>query len=149
MTDKDFLKLAIEKSRESFEAGNFPAGAVIIKDGKIISTAVNVPYPGLFHADSRAITEAFNKIGVLKDATLYIGLESCLMCISIAYWSGLRRVVYAVPKLKVSGDYYETHKETKFLIDNFNESIERIHIKELEEEALAIIKDWEQKYLNK
>ncbi|OGK38216.1 hypothetical protein A3F03_02910 [Candidatus Roizmanbacteria bacterium RIFCSPHIGHO2_12_FULL_41_11] len=147
--DIRYLKKAIANSRKSFEEGRFPAGGIVVKGGEILASEVNVPYPGLFHADSKAVTTAFNKVGSLKGATLYVGLESCLMCISVAYWSGLRRVVYAVPKSKVSGDYYETHKETGELIDNFNEPIERIHISELEDEAIAIVREWEKKYLLK
>lgn len=145
--DIKYLKMAIANSRRSFEEGRFPAGAIVVKNYKVIASEVSVPYPGLFHADSNALTKAFNEIGNLKGATLYIGLESCLMCTGVAYWSGLRRIVYAIPKSIVSGDYYETHVPTKDLIDGFNEQIERVHIPELEDEALEIVKAWEKKYL--
>lgn len=143
MCDKEYLKLAIENSKKSLKEGNFPAGAVVVKDGKILSSEVSVPYPGLFHADSKAVSNAFKKYGNLTGATLYIGLESCLMCMGVAYWSGIRRIVYAVPKNKVSGDYYETAQDTRKLFDNFNEKIELIHIKDLDKEALDVIKSWE------
>ncbi len=66
MTDDiKLLKLAIENSRKSMKEGNFPAGAVVAKNGKIVASEVSVPYPGLFHADSKAVTSAFNKYGVL------------------------------------------------------------------------------------
>lgn len=145
--DIKYLKMAIANSRRSFEEGRFPAGAVVVKNDKVIASEVSVPYPGLFHADSNAMTKAFNEVGNLKDATLYIGLESCLMCTGVAYWSGLRRIVYAIPKSKVSGDYYETHAPTQEIIDSFNDQIERIHISDLEKEALHVIKEWEKKYL--
>ena len=74
--DLEYLKIAIDNSRKSSKEGRFPAGAIIVKDNKIIASEVSVPYPGLFHADSKAIVNAFNKIGPLKDATLYVGLES-------------------------------------------------------------------------
>ncbi|MFA6005056.1 MAG: nucleoside deaminase [Patescibacteria group bacterium] len=145
--DLKYLKLAIENSLRSFEEGRFPAGAVVVKDGKVLSSEVSVPYPGLFHADSNALTKAFNQTGSLKGATLYIGLESCLMCMGVAYWSGLRRIVYAIPKSQVSGDYYETHADTHALTESFNEKIEMVHVPELEEEALQVVKEWEKKYL--
>lgn len=141
----DFLKLAIEKSKQSFEEGNFPAGAVIVKDGQVISTAVSSPYPGLFHADSKAVTAAFEKLGPLNGAALYVGLENCLMCLGVAYWAGIRDVYYAVPKSKVSGDYYETHSDLSHLPNEFNEPIRFHHLPELEEEALSIIRQWEEK----
>lgn len=104
-----------------------------------------MPYPGLFHADSKAITTAFNKIGPLQGATLYIGLQSCLMCTGVAYWSGIRRIVYAVPKSKVFDNYYETAEDTTELFNTFNEKIEFIHLDEFEDEALVVVKEWEEK----
>lgn len=145
MNDKKYLKLAIENSKKSMREGNFPAGAVVVKGGKILSSEVSVPYPGLFHADSKAVSRAFKKQGVLTGATLYIGLESCLMCMGVAYWAGIRRIVYAVPKSGVSGSYYETPEDTHELFNTFNEKIELVHIEELEKEALEVIRDWEKK----
>lgn len=147
--DIEFLKMAIENSRKSMAEGNFPAGAVVVKDNKILSSEVSSPYPGLFHADSKAVQTAFNKHGVLTGATLYIGLESCLMCTGVVYWSGIRRVIFAVPKSKVSGDYYETPKDLSHLLKEFNEPIEVVHISELEEEALSVVREWEEKFLKK
>lgn len=145
--DIKYLNIAIGNSRRSFEEGRFPAGGIVVRDGEILASEVSVPYPGLFHADSKAVTVAFNKVGSLRGATLYVGLESCLMCTGVAYWSGLRRIVYAIPKSKVSGNYYETPEETKKLIDTFNERIERIHIPKLEQKAIMVVRDWELKYL--
>ncbi len=141
--DIQFLQQAIEKSRESFKQGNFPAGALVVKDGKVISSAVSSAYPGLFHADSKAVSEAFEKLGPLTGASLYVGLENCLMCLGVAYWAGIRDVYFAVPKSKVSGAYYETHKDLSNLPTEFNEPIQLHHISELEEEALQVIKEWE------
>jgi tRNA(adenine34) deaminase len=145
MDDKKYLKLAIENSVRSMNEGNFPAGAVVVKDDKVLSSEVNSPYPGLFHADSKAVSKAFQDYGPLKDATLYIGLESCLMCLGVTYWAGIRRIVYAVPKSLVSGSYYETPDDTYPLLEHFNEKIELVHIPELESEALKVIKQWEVK----
>jgi tRNA(Arg) A34 adenosine deaminase TadA len=65
------------------------------------------------------------------------------MCLGVAYWAGIRDIYFAVPKSKVSGDYYETHKDLAWLSEEFNEPIHLHHIEELEEEALQVIKDWE------
>jgi tRNA(adenine34) deaminase len=145
-SDIEFLRQAIENSKQSMQEGNFPAGAIVVKNDEVLSSGVSSPYPGLFHADSKAVTKAFEKYGILKDATLYIGLESCLMCTSVAYWSGIRRIVYAVSKSKVNSDYYETHEDTKELVAKFNEPIEFIHIPEVENEALEVIKQWEKEH---
>ncbi|HET9946560.1 MAG TPA: deaminase [Patescibacteria group bacterium] len=145
MTDKDYLQLAIENSKKSMQEGNFPAGAVVVKDGKIIASEVSSPYPNLFHADSKAVTTAFEKVGPLQGATLYIGLECCLMCTGVAYWSGIEKVVYAVSKKEVSSTYYETSEDTTELVKKFNHFISFIHVPELAKEALEIVHEWEQK----
>lgn len=142
----EFIKQAIENSRRSMAEGNFPAGALVVKDGEVLSSTVSSPYPGLFHADSKAVQAAFEKIGPLSGATLYIGLEPCLMCTGVAYWGGVRRVVYACSKNRVNPDYYETSKDVTPLIKKFNENIEFIHAQELEQEALDVIHQWEGKH---
>jgi tRNA(adenine34) deaminase len=143
--DIEYLQLAIDNSKKSFEQGNFPAGAVVVLNNEVISSEVSSPYPGLFHADSKAVQSAFEKRGLLTGATLYIGLESCLMCTGVAYWGGIRRVVFAIPKSKVSGNYYETPKDLNHLASEFNEPIELIHVQELEEQALQVVREWERK----
>jgi len=143
--DLNYLKLAIANSQKSFDQGNFPAGAVVVKDNEIISQAVSDPFPNLLHSDSKAAKSAFEKIGVLSGATLYVGIESCLMCFGVAYWAGIDRIVYAVPKSKVSKFYYETGEDTSFLLDKLNRKIKMVHIPEIEDEALAIIRKWEEK----
>ena len=138
-----YVHRAIGKSKESLAQGNFPAGGVVVKDGEVVSSAVSSPYPGLFHADSKVVADAFEKRGVLTGAVLYVGLEPCLMCTGVAYWAGIRDIYYAVPKSKVSGDYYETHKDLHELSSEFNEPIRMHHVPELENEALAVIREWE------
>lgn len=143
--DKIFLQQAIANSRKSLDEGNFPAGAVVVKDGEILASAVNSPYPSLLHPDSKAIKTAFDQHGLLTGATLYIGLESCLMCTGVAYWAGIRRIVFAISKSKVSGDYYETPADNRPMVKTFNQPIEFVHLKELESEALAVLREWEAK----
>lgn len=146
MTDREYLEMALENSQKSMDAGNFPAGAIVVKNNEVLSSAVSSPFPGLFHADSKAVTKAFEKHGPLTGATLYIGLESCLMCLNVAYWAGIRRIVYAVPKRNVNAAYYESSINTEEVLNKLHEPIEVIHLAELEEKALLIVKDWEKKY---
>lgn len=145
MDDQKFLKQAIQNSIESLKAGNFPAGAVVVLDNEIIASEGSSPYPGLFHADSKAVTTAFNKHGQLKNAVLYVGLQPCLMCTGVAYWAGIRKIIFAASKSKVSGDYYETPGDTEKLFASFNEKIEFKHSSELEKQALSVIKEWEKR----
>ena len=49
-----------------------------------------------------AITSAAQTIGAkyLKDCTLYVTLEPCLMCAGAIYWSQLGRLVYGATEEK-------------------------------------------------
>src|SRR3989344_4807179 len=97
MNDKDFLKLAVEQAKKSVEKGGFPAGAVVAKDGEVVSQAASL---GLLindptsHAETAAIREACQKLQTidLLGATLYESLESCNMCFSVAYWAGIGKI---------------------------------------------------------
>lgn len=44
MTDKDYLKLAVETAKESVKQGGFPAGAILVKDEKIISKGLSLGF---------------------------------------------------------------------------------------------------------
>ena len=82
----------------------------MVLNDEIFALEVSNRYPGLFHAASKAAISVFNNRGPLTSATLYISLQSCLMCAGVAYWSGLRRIIYAVSKSIVNGDYYEAYE---------------------------------------
>jgi tRNA(adenine34) deaminase len=54
------------------------------------------------HAEMLAITSAAQTIGAkyLKDCTLYVTLEPCLMCAGAIYWSQLGRLVFGASEEK-------------------------------------------------
>ncbi|MDB5169410.1 MAG: CMP/dCMP deaminase zinc-binding [Candidatus Saccharibacteria bacterium] len=136
--------MALENASRSAAEGNFPAGGIVVVEDRVISSAISSPYPGLLHADSKAVTAAFESDTDLGKATLYVTLESCLMCTGVAYWAGIRRIVYAIAKDQVDPTYYETAQPTAALIDGFNERLERVHLSELQDEALTIVRAWEE-----
>lgn len=65
------------------------------------------------------------------------------MCITIAYWTGIRKVVFACSKQVVSSKYYENNSNNEIVINTFREKINLVHIKDLQDDALKIIKNWE------
>ncbi|HLC67267.1 MAG TPA: nucleoside deaminase [archaeon] len=150
LEDKKFISLAIEQSRKSVKEGGFPAGAVIVKDGKVISHAISVGYKNndpSGHAETAAIREACKnlKTSDLTGATLYESVECCVMCFSVAYWSGVSRIVYAckkTPKM-VSKSYYEGATDNQILNKENNRKIELVFAPEFENESLSVIKEWE------
>jgi tRNA(Arg) A34 adenosine deaminase TadA len=145
MNDFEYAKLSVNMAKQSFKEGAFPAGAIIVKDDKIISKQISAKYPNFhLHAESKAIDDAITKLNdQLTNCTLYASMEPCLMCLSRAYWAGIRRIVFVVNKEKVDSKIcYESDINQKELVTKFNEKIEIINIKDLEEDALNTYSEW-------
>src|SRR5260221_13730485 len=101
--DKKYLKRAIELAKESMKKGGFPAGALIVKDGIVISEEIsigNILHDPTSHAETAASRDACQKLATtsLEGATLYGSLQCCVMCFSVANWAGISRIVSACRK---------------------------------------------------
>ncbi|MBM3563911.1 MAG: nucleoside deaminase [Alphaproteobacteria bacterium] len=81
-------------------ASDFPLGAVIVREGKVVSTGRNLGVTNddpTAHGEMAAIRRfvAEHPAKDLKGATLYTTGEPCPMCMGAIVWCGLGRVVYA------------------------------------------------------
>jgi tRNA(adenine34) deaminase len=144
--DLEFENLAIEMAKKSLEEGAFPAGAVIVKGGVVLAKNTSAKWPQIvFHAESKTIDEAITKLdSQLSDCVLYCSMEPCLMCLSRAYWAGIRKIFYAVRKTSVSYETcYESNLDPDELLKSYNQKIELTHIPELENIALEDVHKWE------
>lgn len=147
--DIEFLKMAIGMSHQSYEEGAFPAGAVIVKDGKVISKTTSATFPKInYHPESKSIDIAINKLNKqLTNCTLYASMEPCLMCLSRSYWAGIRKIVFAVKKENVPySSCYESNLNHYDLMEKFNSKIQLVHIEELQDEAMKDVKVWLEKH---
>lgn len=94
-----WMRLAL---REAVSTGNeVPVGAIVVKDGKMISAACNCreqpdEYDPTAHAEILAIRKAAFalKSRRLTGCTLYVTLEPCPMCAGAIVMSGIECVVY-------------------------------------------------------
>ncbi len=148
MNNTEFLKRAIEKARESVAQGGFPAGAVVVKGGKIIGEGIsigNTLNDPTSHGEMSAVRDACRNIASsdLKGAILYSSMEPCSMCHSASMWSGIQKIVFACPKTKVSPEYYGGIYKTTTLNETFNRPLEIVQQGELEDESLEVVKQWE------
>ena len=104
MSDKGnevFMRKAIELSRRAsmVEKTGGVFGAVIVKDGKIISEGYNQVIKNndpTWHAEMHAIREACKKLDSphLKGCVLYSSAECCPMCLAAAYWAHIDKIYY-------------------------------------------------------
>ena len=80
-----FMKEALRLAQISYNEGEVPVGAVIVKDNEIIATGRNrreQSKNALSHAEIEAINNACNKLGGwrLWECDIYVTLEPCPMC---------------------------------------------------------------------
>jgi tRNA(adenine34) deaminase len=85
---------------------DFPFGAVITRDGKILARGLNLgkqTHDPTAHGEMVAIRTFLGEHGpeALKGTTLYTSGEPCAMCMGAIVWCGIARVVYAasVPQI--------------------------------------------------
>lgn len=95
--------MAIDLSSDNVDNGGGPFGAVIVRDGEVVSTGVNrvvSNHDPTAHAEVNAIRSACGKLGTheLKGCTVYSSCEPCPMCMSALYWAGVVRVVFGNTK---------------------------------------------------
>lgn len=99
MTDIEIMKAAILLAKEAAEDDEVPVGAVIVKDGEIISTGRNRREKGknaLCHAEIEAINSACKILGGwrLWQCELFVTLEPCPMCSGAIINSRIKKVTF-------------------------------------------------------
>jgi len=142
LTDQIFINIAKEIASAS-KCVSKQVGAVIVKNGRILSTGYNGTPPGYIncsdywdgeytkdhhewsktyeiHAEMNAIIWAAREGISIDGATIYVTLEPCSDCSKNLIASGIKRIVY-------DKAYEHTNSEivTKFIKDN-NVSIEKL-----------------------
>lgn len=99
--DQRFMRLALAEAQEAYDNGEIPVGAIIVANGRVIARAHNqteVLHDVTAHAEMLAITAAADMLGgkYLKDCTLYVTVEPCVMCAGAIGWAQISRLVYGV-----------------------------------------------------
>lgn len=94
-----YMKLALKEANKAYKKGEIPVGAVIVKNGKIISKAHNMKekkYISTYHAEILAINKACKKLKNwrLNDCELYVTVEPCMMCCGAILQSRLSTIIY-------------------------------------------------------
>lgn len=91
---------ALDLAIQAGEKGEIPVGAIIVAGGsKIIGKGSNQTEQlndVTAHAEIIAITAASQFLGAkyLKECTLYVTLEPCIMCAGALAWSQIDRIVF-------------------------------------------------------
>jgi guanine deaminase len=138
----EYLRRAVNLSQKSFDAGEFPAGAVLVtKGGTVYESSPSLPYN---HGEMMVLDAAIKNEGFpLTGAMLYASMQPCLMCTSKIYWAGLTTVHYVIPKSKTNQTYaYENTMDTVEVARSFFKPVTFIHEPTHLLEALSIYERW-------
>ena len=105
MIHQSFMSAAIEQARVGLAAGEVPVGAVLVVGERIIARAFNQPIGACdptAHAEVLVLRGAAHELGNyrLTDATVYVTLEPCLMCVGALVQARVREVVYGAAEPK-------------------------------------------------
>lgn len=97
---KNWMEEALNMAKKAYKKNEVPIGAVIVKDGKIISKAYNQrekKQNAIKHAEIIAIDKACKKLKSwrLDGCTLFVTLEPCPMCSGAICNARINKVVYA------------------------------------------------------
>jgi tRNA(adenine34) deaminase len=99
------MAAALEQARLGLAAGEVPIGAVLVVNDRIVARAFNQPIRAVdptAHAEVLVLRHAAQAVGNyrLVDATVYVTLEPCLMCVGALIHARVREVVYGAAEPK-------------------------------------------------
>ncbi len=97
--NEKFMREALRQAKKAAAIGETPIGAVIVRNGEIISRSYNkreTKKNSLSHAEITAIDKACRKLGGwrLWGCELYVTLEPCCMCAGAIIQSRIDRVYF-------------------------------------------------------
>ena len=145
---KKYMLEAIHLSKDSIKRGGGPFGAVIVKDGKIISATANSVTSDndpTAHAEVNAIRKACKKLNTfdLTGCIIYTSCEPCPMCLGAIYWAHIDKVFYGNSKIDAKNSGFDDsliYDEIQLPLIKRKLKFEQI----LSKEAIKVFNDWDE-----
>ena len=102
------MRMALDLAREAEGAGEVPAGAVVVLNGRVLGRGRNAPIERndpTAHAEILALREAAAAAGNyrLEGAAIYSTLEPCVMCAGALVAARVARLVFGARDLRFGG----------------------------------------------
>lgn len=105
LEDAHYMGIALQEAQKAYELDEIPIGAIVVSHGRIVGRGHNLTEQlndVTAHAEMQAFTAASQTLGgkYLKDCTLYVTIEPCVMCAGASYWTQIGRIVYGAAEEK-------------------------------------------------
>jgi tRNA(adenine34) deaminase len=120
VSDGDFMRRALAVAAQAPAHEDVPIGAVLVREGEVVSEAANERESRLdptAHAEILALRAGAAKLGGwrLPGTTLYVTLEPCSMCAGAIILARVPRVVFAAadPKAGACGSVLDVLGEER------------------------------------
>src|SRR5262245_32755104 len=99
------MRIALECARRAADVGEVPVGAVVVQDDRVIGDGFNQPIATndpTAHAEIVALRAAAKSVGNyrLTNATMYVTVEPCLMCVGAMIHARIGLVVFGAAEPK-------------------------------------------------
>ena len=110
------MRMAINEARQALKREEVPIGAVVVAGDRVVGRGHNLVetlQDATAHAEMQALTAASSTLGgkYLRDCTLYVTVEPCVMCAGAIAWSQAARVVWGADDPKKG---YRRYSENVF-----------------------------------
>lgn len=105
--DEDLLRRTFEVALAARQNGNHPFGALLANpQGEILLEAentVSTEHDLTGHAELNLVRAASGRLSVeaMQGLTMYASAEPCPMCAGAVHWSGVSRLVYGLPAVRL------------------------------------------------
>jgi tRNA(adenine34) deaminase len=94
-----FMSIALKEAKRALSEDEIPIGAIIVAQNQIVGKGYNQTEKlkdVTAHAEILAITAASNyfQSKYLKECTIYVTIEPCMMCAAAIGWAQISNLVY-------------------------------------------------------
>lgn len=143
----EFMRRAIEKTREGIARGQTPFGACIVRDGQVVACEHNVVWAATditAHGEVTAIRAACQALGTidLSGSTIYSTCEPCPMCFSAIHWARISTIVFGARIADAHAAGFSELEIPNVKLKRLGKSPIRIVEDFLRSECAALFQEW-------